>query len=210
MNSNLLEQGNLEQTPVILASASKARGLLLRNAGVLLTDLLPAAIDEDEVKQSLKSEGATAIQVAETLAELKARKISMTNPSSFVIGADQMLNCNGVWFDKPTDLDHAAAHLKALSGKTHQLECSVCVVKNGERLWHHNETASLTMRPLDDDFIAAYLNRLGDDALFSVGAYQLEGIGAQLFHRIQGDYFTILGLPLLPLLTFLRQNRILA
>uniref|UniRef100_UPI0026270F8C Maf family protein n=1 Tax=uncultured Kiloniella sp. TaxID=1133091 RepID=UPI0026270F8C len=129
---------------------------------------------------------------------------------SFVIGADQMLNCNGVWFDKPTDLDHAVAHLKALSGKTHQLECSVCVVKNGERLWHHNETASLTMRDLDNDFIMSYLNALGDEALSSVGAYQLEGIGAQLFHKIQGDYFTILGLPLLPLLTFFRHNRILA
>ena len=208
--NRVIEQEKLDQIPVILASASKARGFLLKNAGVPLADLLPAAIDEDEVKQSLKSEGATAIQVAETLAELKARKISMTNPNSFVIGADQMLNCNGVWFDKPTDLDHAAAHLKGLSGKTHQLECAVCVVKNGERLWHHNETASLTMRPLDDEFIAAYLNKLGDEALSSVGAYQLEGLGAQLFHRIQGDYFTILGLPLLPLLTFLRHNRILA
>ncbi|WP_421779523.1 Maf family protein [Kiloniella litopenaei] len=208
--NRVIEQEKLDQTPVILASASKARGFLLKNAGVPLADLLPAAIDEDEVKQSLKSEGATAIQVAETLAELKARKISMANPNSFVIGADQMLNCNGVWFDKPTDLDHAAAHLKALSGKTHQLECAVCVVKNGERLWHHNETASLTMRPLDDEFIAAYLNKLGDEALSSVGAYQLEGLGAQLFHRIQGDYFTILGLPLLSLLTFLRHNRILA
>ncbi|WP_417452325.1 Maf family protein [Kiloniella sp.] len=208
--NRVINQENLDQTPVILASASKARGLLLKNAGVSLSGLLPAAIDEDEVKQSLKSEGATALQVAETLAELKARKVSMTNPNSFVIGADQMLNCNGVWFDKPTDLDHAVAHLKALSGKTHQLECSVCVVKNGERLWHHNETASLTMRVLDNDFIMSYLNALGDEALSSVGAYQLEGIGAQLFHRIQGDYFTILGLPLLPLLTFLRYNRILA
>mgnify|MGYP000495318556 CR=1 FL=1 len=208
--NRVINQENLDQTPVILASASKARGFLLKNAGVSLSGLLPAAIDEDEVKQSLKSEGATALQVAETLAELKARKISMTNPNSFVIGADQMLNCNGVWFDKPTDLDHAVAHLKALSGKTHQLECSVCVVKNGERLWHHNETASLTMRDLDNDFIMSYLNALGDEALSSVGAYQLEGIGAQLFHKIQGDYFTILGLPLLPLLTFFRHNRILA
>ncbi|WP_417430903.1 Maf family protein [Kiloniella sp.] len=208
--NRVINQENLDQTPVILASASKARGFLLKNAGVSLSGLLPAVIDEDEVKQSLKSEGATALQVAETLAELKARKISMTNPNSFVIGADQMLNCNGVWFDKPTDLDHAVAHLKALSGKTHQLECTVCVVKNGERLWHHNETASLTMRDLDNDFIMSYLNALGDEALSSVGAYQLEGIGAQLFHKVQGDYFTILGLPLLPLLTFLRHNRILA
>ncbi|WP_299372864.1 Maf family protein, partial [uncultured Kiloniella sp.] len=105
--NRVINQENLDQTPVILASASKARGFLLKNAGVSLSGLLPAAIDEDEVKQSLKSEGATALQVAETLAELKARKISMTNPNSFVIGADQMLNCNGVWFDKPTDLDHA-------------------------------------------------------------------------------------------------------
>ncbi|OUS14481.1 septum formation protein Maf [Rhodospirillales bacterium 47_12_T64] len=207
--SNLITGNDLDQTAVILASASKVRQELLINAGLPLTAALPAAIDESDVKDSLKQEGATALQVAETLAELKARKISISNPDCFVIGADQMLNCNGIWFDKPEDMDHAAAHLKALSGKTHTLECSVCVVKNGQRVWHHNETASLSMRQLDDTFIQSYLAAIGEDALYSVGAYQLEGLGAQLFNRIQGDYFTILGLSLLPLLTFLRHNRIL-
>ncbi|WP_419903173.1 Maf family protein [Kiloniella sp.] len=208
--SDFIPRDNLIDTVVILASASKARQELLRNAGVRLAGTLPAAIDETAVKDSLKHEGATALQVAETLAELKARKVSISNPDCLVIGADQMLNCNGIWFDKPEDMDHAAAHLKALSGKIHTLECSVCVVKNGHRLWHHNETASLTMRQLDDGFIKSYLEAVGDDALYSVGAYQLEGLGAQLFSRIQGDYFTILGLSLLPLLTFLRDNRIIA
>ncbi len=208
--SNLLIENNLAETDVILASASKARQELLQNAGVRLAGAIPAAIDEGDVKESLKNEGATALQVAETLAELKARKVSISNPDCFVIGADQMLNCNGIWFDKPEDMDHAAAHLKALSGKVHTLECSVCVVKNGQRVWHHNETASLTMRDLGDPFIKAYLETVGEDALYSVGAYQLEGLGAQLFNRIQGDYFTILGLSLLPLLNFLRQNRIIA
>ncbi|WP_020590429.1 Maf family protein [Kiloniella laminariae] len=198
------------QTEVILASASSARQQLLENAGVRLAKLLPAALDEEAVKEALKQEGATALQVAETLAELKARKVSLSNPGCFVIGADQMLECNGIWFDKPVDRDHAAAHLKALAGKTHQLQCSVCVVKDGQRLWHHNETASLTLRALDPDFITRYLDAAGEEILQSVGAYQLEGLGAQLFQRIQGDYFTILGLPLLPLLTFLRHNEVLA
>ncbi|MEH6629438.1 MAG: Maf family protein [Halopseudomonas aestusnigri] len=208
--SNLIIDDNLTKTDVILASASTARQELLQNAGVRLAGAIPAAIDESDVKESLKNEGATALQVAETLAELKARKVSISNPDCFVIGADQMLNCNGIWFDKPEDMDHAAAHLKSLSGKVHSLECSVCVVKNGQRVWHHNETASLTMRDLDDPFIKAYLETVGEDVLYSVGAYQLEGLGAQLFNRIQGDYFTILGLSLLPLLNFLRQNRIIA
>ncbi|MCZ4281183.1 Maf family protein [Kiloniella laminariae] len=194
----------------MLASASKARQQLLENAGVPLAGLLPAFIDEEAVKDSLRHEGASALQVAETLAELKARKVSLSHPGCFVIGADQMLDCNGIWFDKPVDRDHAAAHLQALAGKTHQLQCSVCVVKDGERLWHHNETAALTMRDLDPDFIARYLDAAGDEVLASVGAYQLEGLGAQLFHKVQGDYFTILGLPLLPLLTFLRHNEVLA
>ncbi|MFD2204877.1 Maf family protein [Kiloniella antarctica] len=208
--SNFIIGDNLEKMDIILASASKARQELLKNAGVYLSGTIPASIDESSVKDSLKNEGATALQVAETLAELKARKVSISNPECFIIGADQMLNCNGIWFDKPEDMDHAAAHLKALSGKTHTLECSLCVVKNGQRIWHHNETALLTMRVLDDNFINTYLEAVGEEALYSVGAYQLEGLGAQLFNRIQGDYFTILGLSLLPLLNFLRQNRIIA
>lgn len=208
--TRVIAADNLESTAIILASASSARKALLENAGVPLAAALPAYVDEEEIKLSLKKEGASALQVAETLAEMKAQRLSMKHPEALVIGADQMLECNGVWFDKPVDLDHAAAHLAALAGKTHQLQCSVCVLRGGKRLWHHNETASLTMRALSPAFIAAYLDAVGDDALLSVGAYQLEGLGAQLFAKVSGDYFTILGLPLLPLLDFLRNNKVLA
>ncbi|MDP1838561.1 MAG: Maf family protein, partial [Reyranella sp.] len=112
-------------------------------------------------------------------------------------------DCNGVWFDKPVDRAHAQAHLRALSGRTHRLATAAVVFRNGQRVWHHVEHARLTMRPLDDAFIARYLDAAGADAFASVGAYQLEGLGAHLFSHVDGDYFTILGLPLLPLLSFL-------
>ncbi len=188
---------------LILASGSSSRRSLLTNAGVDF-EVEVANVDEDEVKLSLKAERATAAQCAETLAELKAQRISRRHAGALVIGADQMLDCNGVWFDKPEDLEHAAAHLTALSGKEHQLLSAVCVVRDGQRLWHHNEVSRLTMRALSDDFIRDYLAAVGEEALKSVGAYQLEGRGAQLFASIKGDYFSILGLPLLPLLSFLR------
>lgn len=192
-------------SPVVLASASPSRRQLLESAG-LCVEISAAAIDESEVKQSLAAEGASALQTAETLAELKAGRLSRGRPGALVIGADQMLDCNGTWFDKPRDRDQAAGHLKALSGRTHTLETSVCVVQDNERLWHHNETARLTMRSFDDDFIARYLDLSGEAVLNSVGGYCLEGYGVHLFTRVEGDFFTILGLPLLPLLTFLRDR----
>ena len=192
--------------PVVLASASASRRMLLKNAGVDLSYDV-AQVDEDEVKRALQAEQASAAQVAEALAELKAVRVSRRQAGALVIGADQTLDCQGQWFDKPVDLDHAAGHLRALAGKTHVLHSAVCVVRDGARLWHHIGEARLTMRPLGDDFIADYLAAVGDKALSSVGAYQLEGLGAQLFSRIEGDYFTVLGLPLLPLLDFLRNHR---
>ncbi len=193
---------------IVLASASQARRRLLVNAG-LLVDIEPARIDEQEVKDALKAEGAGPAQVAETLAELKAQRVSRHRPGALVVGADQILECNGVWFDKPSDRAQAASHLRALSGKEHRLICGVCVVRDGTRLWHHNEQARLTLRPLSDDFIDTYLSALGELALTSVGVYQLEGLGAQLFSKIEGDYFTILGLSLLPLLAFLRDHEVI-
>jgi len=192
---------------LVLASASATRARLLAAAGLEVA-CQPAAIDEQSLKASLKAEGATPAQVAETLAELKAQRISAKLPGVMVIGADQMLSCNEVWFDKPPDRDHAAAQLRALSGKTHQLWSAVCVLRNGSRLWHHNASARLTMRRLSDDFIEAYLAASGPAVLGSVGAYQLEGLGAQLFAKVEGDFFGILGLPLLPLLDFLRSNKV--
>lgn len=169
----------------------------------------PAGIDEAEVKRALQSETAAPMVVAETLAELKAQQVCGRHHDAVVIGADQVLECNGILFDKPHDRDHARGHLLALRGKTHRLHASVCAVRGGEYLWHHNDTAELVMRRLSDGFIDGYLDAIGDDALLSVGAYQLEGRGAQLFSAVRGDFFTILGMPLLPLLEFLRGQGVL-
>jgi septum formation protein len=179
--------------------------MLLANAGVDCA-FDKAAVDEEELKASFRNEGTGAAEVAEALAELKARHVSRRHPGALVIGADQMLDCEGTWFDKPPDMEHAAGHLRALSGRTHSLLSAVCVVRDDQRLWHHVEAARLTMRELSEDFIAGYLAAAGEEVCGSVGAYQLEGRGAQLFERIEGDYFTILGLPLLPLLDFLRNH----
>lgn len=192
---------------VVLASASRSRRQVLVNAGLPVA-CEAANIDEGEIKAALAAEHAGAAQVAETLAELKAQRVARHHPGALVIGADQMLECDGTWYDKPADLAEAAAHLRALSGKTHELISCVCVVRDAARLWHRIDRARLTVRPLSEAFVDAYLGAVGEDALTSVGAYQLEGLGAQLFSRVEGDYFTILGLPLLPLLDFLRNHEV--
>jgi septum formation protein len=190
---------------VILASASKSRASLLRAAGIAV-DIVPAHADEDAVKASLKAENASAAQCAEVLAELKAVQVSHRHPEALVIGADQMLECEGLWFDKPADMAGARNHLVALRGKTHTLPTAVAVVLNGSRIWHHVATPRLNVRNYSDAFIETYLESAGTAVLSSVGAYQLEGLGAQLFTHIDGDFFTILGLPLLPLMSFLREH----
>jgi septum formation protein len=151
---------------------------------------------------------APAADTAVALAELKASRISRQLPQCLVIGADQMLECNDIWFDKPVDIDHARAHLLSLRGKTHRLANAVCVAKGGTILWRHVDEARLLMRNFDEAFLESYLTRAGEDILSSVGAYQLEGLGAHLFARVEGDFFSILGLPLLPLLDFLRGHKI--
>lgn len=194
---------------VILASASSSRANLLRSAGIAF-ESIAARVDEDSVKESLRAENATAAQCAETLAELKAVRISQRHSNALVVGADQLLECNGKWFDKPTDMAGAKAHLESLRGHTHVLATSVVVAMNGARIWHFNAAPSLTMRTFSDGFLDDYLARVGPAALTSVGAYQLEGRGVQLFSRIEGDFFTILGLPLLELLSFLRGHSVVA
>jgi septum formation protein len=198
-----------ESTSIILASASSSRANLLRSAGVIF-DTIPAKVDEDSVKESLAAEGASATQCAETLAELKAVKISQRQPNTLVVGADQLLECGGKWFDKPADMAGAKTHLETLRGNTHILATSVVVAMNGARIWHHNAAPRLTMRTFTDTFLIDYLTDVGPAALLSVGAYQLEGRGVQLFNRIDGDFFTILGLPLLELLAFLRGHNLVA
>ena len=149
--------------------------------------------------------GAGVEEAAATLARAKAEAVSPRHSGPLVIGADQILECAGTWFDKPPDAKTAAQQLASLGGRTHRLVSAACVVCDGQVLWQVVEAARLTMRPLSEAAIAAYLKKAGPDALGSVGAYRLEGLGAQLFSEIEGDFFTILGLPLLPLLTFLRQ-----
>ena len=194
---------------IVLASGSQARAAILRNAGISCVSEA-AGIDEGEVKRALRKEGASTAEAAETLAELKAIKVSRRHAGALVIGADQVLECGDAWFDKPADLDHARAHLKALRGKDHFLVSAVAVARDGALLWRHVDRARLRMRLFTDGFLETYLREVGDAAYQSVGAYQLEGRGSQLFSEVEGDYFTILGLPLLPLLEFLRNHRVAA
>lgn len=189
----------------ILASQSRIRAELLAAAGVKFT-VLPSHVDEDEIKRAQRAEGMNAIDAATALAEFKALRVSSRHPDAFVIGADQILTLDSRWLDKPVDIEEARAHLRALSGVTHQLATAAVVVRDGRRLWHHGQVPRLTMAKLEDGQIDDYLAREGDGALGSVGAYRLEGAGARLFSRIDGDFFTILGLPLMPLLDFLRSH----
>ncbi len=190
---------------LILASSSDARTDMLTNAGVQHRIELPS-VDEDTAKESLAAAEAPAAAVAEALAELKAKSVALRFPQAFVIGADQVLAHDGVLFDKPGNLPAARAQLVTLGGDAHELHSSVCVVQAGQRLWHCNDRARLEMRTLSTSFIDRYLGAVGDAACRSVGAYQLEGLGAQLFTRVHGDFFTVLGMPLLPLLAFLRDR----
>jgi septum formation protein len=188
---------------VVLASASTIRAALLARAGIKAVQD-PAGVDEAEVKRSFHHEGRSAASCAEALASAKAARIAERHPGAFIIGADQLLDCAGTGFDKPRDRAEARAQLMTLRGKRHELATAVVVAQNGAVLWQHVERPRLTMRDFSERFLDDYLRAMGDDVLTIVGAYQLEGLGIQLFARIEGDYFSILGLPLLPLLDFLR------
>lgn len=193
---------------VVLASGSATRRAMLEAAGVAVT-VSPAAIDEGEVKASMRAEGASPADVAEALAVLKAQRASRRHPGALVIGADQMLDCDGVWYDKPADRAEARDQLLALRGRTHTLTSTAVAVRDGQRVWHATDRAKLTMRSFSHVFLETYLDAIGDTVLSTVGGYQLEGRGAQLFAKVEGDHFTVLGLPLLQLLGFLRDHGVL-
>ena len=196
--------------PVILASASAARARLLLAAGVAV-DQRPAAVDEEAVREGLQAEQATPADAAVALAELKAGRIATdAPPAAIVLGADQILSCEGRWFAKPGDRAEARAQLEALAGRRHELATAVVALRGGARIWHHASVARLWLRPCSAAFIDAYLAAVGDAACAAVGAYHVEGPGAQLFARIEGDHFAIQGLPLLETLEFLREQAVLA
>ena len=189
---------------VILASKSAARRAVLDGAGVPY-EALVAGVDEDAVKASLLAEGAGPRDIADALAELKAIRVSRGR-REFVIGSDQTLDLDGQLYDKADSVEAARERLKLLRGKTHRLHSAVVVAKEGAPIWREVVTASLTMREFSDAFLEAYLASEGPHALGSVGCYRLEGPGAQLFSKIEGDYFAILGLPLMGLLDLLRRH----
>ncbi|MCK4866882.1 MAG: Maf-like protein [Alphaproteobacteria bacterium] len=193
---------------VVLASGSRPRARMLVNAGVPFT-VNPSSVDENSAKASMRAAGADVADVAEMLAATKAQQVSRNHAGELVIGADQMLVCDGDWFDKPASLGEARNQLVSLRGKTHELISAVCVVCDGVVIWHRIERATITMRHFSDEFIDQYIAKMDEDILATVGGYELEGLGAQLFSRIEGDYFTILGMPLLPLLEFLRGHGVI-
>ena len=190
-------------TRLVLASGSGARRTLLANAG-LAFDVRPSSLDERAVEAPLVAGGASPASLAEALAAAKAIDVSRQEPGALVIGADQTLDCDGHRGTKSESLAGARAQLMRLAGREHRLHSAVAVARDGALRWRHLASATLAMRPLTPQEVDAYLARVGEDVLKSVGVYQLEGEGVRLFERIEGDYFTILGLPLLPLLAYLR------
>ena len=192
-------------TAIVLASGSPARQTLLANAGIAFT-VEPAALDERAVEAPLIGRGAGPAEIAGVLADAKALAVSRRFPDALVIGADQTLDCDGHRGTKSETLAEARAQLQRLAGRAHQLHSAVAVARAGTVRWRHRDSATLTMRPLNAEEIDRYLARVGETALKSVGVYQLEGEGIRLFDAIEGNYFTILGLPLLPLLAYLRSE----
>ncbi len=197
----------LASAPLVLASKSAIRRTLLETAGVPI-EVRPADIDERgiETKSSMQAPDA----VAALLAREKASAIARSMPGRLVLGADQVLGLGNQRFSKPNDRAAARVQLRALSGRTHALYSAVAFVQDGKVLFEHIGIARLTMRAFSDRFLDDYLDAVGEAAMASVGAYQLEGLGIQLFDHVEGDYFTVLGLPLLPALNFLRRHGSLA
>ena len=197
---------HIPNSKIYLASASQTRIHMLRVAG-LVFEAQAASIDEEAIKQVGIAENIAPADIATTLAEVKAGKLA-SQKEGYIIGCDQLLSCEGEVFSKPASVEQASEHLQKLAGKTHQLFTAAVVFQHGRRIWHHCSRSDLAMRRLSQREIADYLDFCGQDALLSPGCYQIEAGGAYLFSDIQGVYYDILGLPLLPLLAFLREHRL--
>ena len=187
---------------IILASGSEIRQTLLRNANIPFESVLPR-VDEEMIKMSLQAEEAHPRDIADALAEAKARKVSQKNPGKLVIGCDQVLDFDGQVLSKPESPDEARAQLKAMRGKTHRLLSAAVIYKDAEPLWRHVGVVRLTMRDFSDAYLDDYVERNWDSIRWSVGAYKIEEEGIRLMARTEGDYFTILGLPMVELVNYL-------
>ena len=194
---------------VVLASGSASRRRLLEASGVPF-EAEPSGVDEEEYKRSFDAEGASPAELAEVLAEAKALRVSARRPGLLVLGADQVLRLGSRRVDKPGSRDEALAQLKLLRGRSHELISAAVIAEDGRRTWHAVDRATLEMRSASDGFLEAYLDAVGADALAGPGAYRVEALGGQLFIRVEGSHFTVMGLPLLPLLEHLRVRGVLA
>lgn len=195
-------------TSLVLASRSETRLRLLRDAG-LHVEAVPARVDEDALRDALAAEGARVRDMADALAEAKARKVGGRRPEALVLGCDQTAELDGACLTKCESPEAARALLSRLSGTSHRLHAAAVICEDGRPVWRHVESVRMHVRPLSETYIAKYVDRNWDQVRHAVGAYQVEAEGARLFTRIEGDFFAVLGLPLLPLLSYLATRGII-
>lgn len=200
--------GIIHMAEILLASGSVIRAQLLRNAGVPF-EVRPARVDEEMAKQALLAEGARPRDIADALAEMKAARTSAKHPGALVLGCDQVLDHGGTLMSKPQDMEEARTQLRALRGQRHQLLSACVIYEDGRPVWRHVGVVRLAMRAFSDAYLDGYLERNWDSIRHSVGGYKLEEEGVRLFSSIQGDYFTVLGLPLLEVLNYLTTRGVL-